>query len=164
PSRALRHGEFFGAAKAEIRTHSFVFAHMHATWEAGEIPRHSHDNAYFMFVLSGRYVTDASPTPCGPFHLIFHPPGTVHRDRFAARTGTFFTLSIDPRLTPIVLRAHSRPRLMRGDRALAAIREARLALHRYSACGDFTLEALGLELSGLAALLSDWPDSRVPLW
>jgi len=53
---------------------------------------------------------------------------------------------------------------MRGDRALAAICEARLALHRYSACGDFTLEALGLELSGLAALLSDWPDSHVPLW
>lgn len=164
PSRSLRHGEFFGAAKTEVHTHSFVFASMRATWEAGEIPLHAHDNAYFMFVLSGKYITDASPSTCGPLDLIFNPPGTVHRDRFASRAGNFFTISVDPKLTPIVLCAYPRPRLVRGDCALAAVHEARGVLHRYSASEDFTLEALGLELTGLAALLSDWPDSRAPQW
>jgi AraC family transcriptional regulator len=64
------------------------------------VGRHSHEEAHFVFVLDGLYVSSAAgaaAVSCGPT-LIFNPAGTTHRDRFEARTraveGHFLTLSV----------------------------------------------------------------------
>ncbi len=64
------------------------------------VERHAHEEAHFVLVLSGLYVSSAAGAPAlggGPL-LVFNPAGTTHRDRFEARgrrfEGRFLTLSV----------------------------------------------------------------------
>jgi AraC family transcriptional regulator len=64
------------------------------------VARHSHDEAHFVLVLDGLYVSTAcgAPPVSAGVQLIYNPPGTTHRDRFEARDrvvdGRFLTLSV----------------------------------------------------------------------
>ncbi len=64
------------------------------------IERHSHEDAHFVLVLDGQYVSSARGVPLSPSlpMLVYNPPGTTHRDHFASTrgvyTGAFFTLSL----------------------------------------------------------------------
>ncbi|MBV8518011.1 MAG: helix-turn-helix transcriptional regulator [Acidobacteria bacterium] len=63
-----------------------------------EIPLHTHRDAHFFLLLRGAYETSARGADgvCGPATLLFVPRWTTHRDRFTARGGSFFTMSIAP--------------------------------------------------------------------
>jgi AraC family transcriptional regulator len=68
------------------------FALTETAYDAGlQIPAHSHDFAYFCFVLRGdfneRYERQARL--CNSFSLIFHPPHETHSDEFYAPTKCF---------------------------------------------------------------------------
>lgn len=95
----LPFGRFFGRAAVEREVAGFRLAQFTPTLANREVVRHCHDEAHFVFVLRGRYETSADLPPDGsPPRIVYSPPGTSHRDCFAAGTelsrAAFATLSI----------------------------------------------------------------------
>lgn len=138
------------------------------------VERHSHDDAHFVLVLSGLYVSSAAGAPPlsnGP-ELIFNPAGTTHRDRFEARErrfeGRFLTLSVarvlaDSRLSGA--RLPDRPSAVGSPAALALATE--LAQECASAVGDASAmqESLAHALIATVAQTTDVIDtSDAPWW
>ena len=164
PPDVLRHGQFFGSASREARTDSFTFASMVPTWADGEVPLHSHENAYFMFVLSGVYITAASEELCPAPAAIYNPSGTTHRDRFHSRSGEFLTISVAKPVADEIERTLKRPTLLRDPRIFGTFSDACRELKRRDAMSELCMETLGLELAGRVGLLADLRDSRAPGW
>ena len=92
----LRHGEFFGSGDSRRRVDGFRLSRLRPTVPERELSRHTHDDAHFVMLLEGQYLTAASGghAECVPGTLIYNPPGTTHRDRFRSSDGEFFTLSL----------------------------------------------------------------------
>jgi AraC family transcriptional regulator len=63
---------------------------------AEEMPVHTHEDASFVFVLRGVYLSSAinAGAQCHGPALIFNPAGTRHRDRFQRLDGTFVGISV----------------------------------------------------------------------
>ncbi len=99
--RPLPFGRFFGRATGERELPGFRLAQFTPTLPNREVRPHRHDEAHFVFVLRGRYETSAEPVPDTALpRIVYSPPGTTHRDCFAAATdlsrAAFATLSISP--------------------------------------------------------------------
>ena len=99
PAPRLTFGRFFGRAAAEREVAGFRLAQFRPTLPNRQVEPHRHDEAHFVFVLRGRYETSAALPPDGsPPRIVYSPPGTLHRDCFAADTdlsqAAFATLSI----------------------------------------------------------------------
>jgi AraC family transcriptional regulator len=99
PRAVLPFGTFYG--RVDVRRHApgLEMAVLHADPHR-TVERHSHEEAHFVLVLSGLYVSTAVGAPAvasGPI-LVFNPAGTTHRDTFEARASTvegrFLTLSV----------------------------------------------------------------------
>jgi AraC family transcriptional regulator len=97
--RVLPYGQFFGRYQARLRVDGFELAVLNPD-STRTVERHTHEDAHFVLLLDGLYVSSATGAPSiasGPT-LVYNPPGTTHRDRFESRdgaiTGRFFTLSI----------------------------------------------------------------------
>ncbi|WP_312511528.1 AraC family transcriptional regulator [Massilia sp.] len=94
----LRPGEFYGVRQE--RTHGGVFelGLLQAQAPEHDVQLHLHQEAHFVLVLAGVYLSSArgapefAPAPA----LVYNAPGTVHRDRFLGGQGRFLTVSIDP--------------------------------------------------------------------
>ena len=97
---------------------------MVATWSAEELLRHSHENAFFCYIVRGVYLSAASEDPCGPSTVIFNPPGTTRRDRFRTRVGRFLTVSVSPDVSRRMHNASPMPVVLREPRASRILREA----------------------------------------
>lgn len=68
------------------------FQFSETAYDAGRrIAAHSHDFAYFCFVLRGHFDErcERRTRACRPLSLIFHPPHETHSDRFRSRTKCF---------------------------------------------------------------------------
>lgn len=87
-NRTLRHGEFFGRPERVISAGGFTVAFTRADPHL-IVERHTHENAHFIFLVSGAYVTTAHGAPplCVSPTLIYNPPGTTHADRFRPTDG-----------------------------------------------------------------------------
>jgi AraC family transcriptional regulator len=159
-------GSFFGETHRELRTPSFEYSEMVALVPDREVPEHTHDNAHFVFVVSGTYVTGARnrPGPCGAATLIFNPAGTTHRDRFHTDRGRFFTISVSPSVAAHVEARH--PEAVSFDAADVAMvaRKIHREFQQPGDCSSLLLEGLGLELAGRAAQWRSHPDRRAPRW
>lgn len=96
----FKSGEFYGDVDQGARGTIFDIRRLRATRSEDEVETHRHDDAHFVLVLSGVYISSAlhaplhSPSPT----LVFNPAGTVHRDRFVDGKGSFMTVSLDPSL------------------------------------------------------------------
>lgn len=93
-------GEFYGDAQHGAGGPLFDIQRLSATRSEDEVATHRHDDAHFVLVLSGVYISSALHAParaCSPT-LVFNPAGTTHRDRFVDGRGSFLTLSFDPAL------------------------------------------------------------------
>ena len=97
--KPLPFGSFIGERQEVVDLNGFSLAEFVDRPE-DNVPRHSHENAHFWFVLKGFYRTTAAGVSpiCGPPTVIFNPAGTTHRDRFHTRGGRFLTLSVAPAL------------------------------------------------------------------
>lgn len=92
----LEHGRFFGDYRHERRIGSLSLAELRPTVPEHEVQTHTHEDAHFLLLLEGRYLSSAQGMPaiCAQPALLLNPPGTTHRDCFRGLDGRFFTLSV----------------------------------------------------------------------
>jgi AraC family transcriptional regulator len=97
----LRPGHYLGARGIERSGGTFTAALRRATVPPEEVFEHRHEGAHIVLAIDGDYVSDACLTPvAGPMTLVYNPPATLHRDRFATTGGRFMSIDVAPCLTP----------------------------------------------------------------
>ncbi|MEO8619590.1 MAG: helix-turn-helix transcriptional regulator [bacterium] len=119
------------------------------------VARHSHEDAHFVLVLEGLYVSSAMGAPAisrGPM-LVFNPAGTTHRDRFEARMSTFegrfLTLSVSTDLMDASAkgrRAPERATALCGPDALDIAQRLAREVDGWTNVSPFVSESLALAL------------------
>jgi AraC family transcriptional regulator len=86
------HGEFFGTVRRKLDIAGVALSHRIA---AGDVDHHTHDDAHFVWVTGGDYVTTAQDASReGEPIFVYNPARTTHRDHFAGGRGSFFSISI----------------------------------------------------------------------
>jgi AraC family transcriptional regulator len=141
---------------------------MQATVPAEDVPEHEHDEAHVVLTLRGTYLSDASdmPTECGEPALVFNPPGTRHRDRFASTDGLFMVVSLPTeawrRYSPPASTARRAHRL--GVDALAVGLRLASSLGAGDTAARLDLEADIDALLQVAAQRTLPPIRRAPRW
>jgi AraC family transcriptional regulator len=95
-STLFRPGEFYGVPQFGSHSAGFDIHASAATGREDDVQVHTHQDAHFVLVVSGTYLSSARGAPgrARPPTLIFNPPGTTHRDRFAGGVGSFVTVSV----------------------------------------------------------------------
>ena len=94
---SLQSGQFYGevsqrsALPGLVLTETLYSPHLH-------IPPHSHENAYFCFILGGAYteVYGNKTRRCVPFTLAFHPPAELHSENFEDTEVRSFNVEVGP--------------------------------------------------------------------
>lgn len=91
-------GQFYGDVHHGASASVFDIRRLTATRSEDEVETHRHDDAHFVLVLSGVYISSAlhAPAQAPSPTLVFNPAGTTHRDRFLDGRGSFMTVSLDP--------------------------------------------------------------------
>jgi AraC family transcriptional regulator len=161
----LHHGEFFGVRDAARETRGYSLS-IKTAHEAISVERHTHEDAHFVLLLDGHYLSSAR----GAGHiyaepaLIYNPAGTTHRDTFPERSGRFLGISLaGERLAEIAAVGPTveEPERIWDPAALAlANRIARGILDEPS---DFALECQCLQLVSIL-VLSLRDERRPPRW
>jgi AraC family transcriptional regulator len=92
----FRPGQFYGVPQFGSHSGGFDIRASAATGCEDDVQVHTHQDAHFVLVVSGTYLSSArgAPEQARPPALIFNPPGTTHRDRFAGGVGSFVTASV----------------------------------------------------------------------
>ncbi|WP_457096697.1 AraC family transcriptional regulator [Lysobacter sp. P5_B9] len=92
----LGHGAFYGDYREQRLVGPLALAEMRPTVPEHDVQTHTHDDAHFLLLLEGKYLSTARGMPevCTTRALVLNPPGTTHRDCFRGLDGRFFTLSI----------------------------------------------------------------------
>ncbi len=162
----LGFGTFFGTARRDLRTPSFVFSEMSADFSREEVPRHTHVSAHFVLVVSGVYITAAQPNEglCGPSTLIFNPSGTTHADRFRSQCGRFLTISVSAEVSAEIERTIHSPVAFTSGKVAATVRKAYSEFQDLNHFSETVMEGLGLELAGRLGLARSHSDPRAPHW
>src|SRR5207253_2423306 len=112
--------------QTRVETPSFVFARMSGSVAAEDMPRHSHETAYFFFVLCGLYASEArgAAGPCGLMSVFFNPSGTTHRDHFIGTNGQFLAVNIPRELEREVASTIPVSKLLSDSRLVKTMRAA----------------------------------------
>jgi AraC family transcriptional regulator len=146
----LAPGQFFGSVRLTHSTASIDISHRIAEGAPEGVLTHTHEDAHFILVTGGAYVSAAGPCPAaGETVLVYNPPGTTHRDHFAQGYGSFFAVSIRPDAAAAALAELAAPD---GPLYLKASYQHGLAMKIAAACAleaeSLSLETLCLELLG----------------
>lgn len=130
------------------------------------LPAHYHEREYFCFVTDGRFEERAAGGAhrCTAGTLVFHPPGDVHADRFAAASECLnIELPVELGLARGELAAAFSRRDQRAGLVLATLgRRIGRELRRADAASGLALHGLVLELAAEWARLE--PATRRPAW
>ncbi len=138
--------DFWGSGPEGRQAGGFSFHVLNANAPEEEVRRHSHDEAHFVLVLAGGYMSSAGGAPLvsdTPV-LIYNPPGTTHQDRFHGGRGRFLAISGGTGSEAAAL-------CMRDP---YAYRLAHDIAHQIDAAPPFRLEACALQLHGIVLPLS----------
>ncbi len=155
---ALAHAQFFGSVDRRVEAPGLVLSLMSP--DAGrDVALHAHATAHFIVHLSGRYLSSAAGAPheCRGPAVVYNPPGTVHRDRYARQgsriAGRFLSVAVSAALWSHAMDDQSRgtdatlgddgARLARGARLV------RLVRGEFDDLAALEAESLVLELLGL---------------
>lgn len=161
-------GQFFGKVVGRYRASGVVLSELrHA--EGRAFPVHSHQLAYFCLLLSGGYSERIAGRvlPQQPMTMVFHPPGTDHKDEVGERGAHFFSVEVDERWTER-LWEEGRVRLdltvlSSGEPLWIASRLYR-ELKAGDACSSLAVEGLVLELLAATGRLARTDERRPPGW
>lgn len=141
---------------------------LEATVPPEGIHEHMHDEAQVILVTRGNYISSAKQMPgvsAGPV-IVFNPPGTIHRDRFAAVGGQFVSICLPASAWDAV--APGRPGACvahRMDiRAMATAYRLAAELARWDFASPLEHEAGCHALLGLAADLPRRDTTARPAW
>jgi AraC family transcriptional regulator len=164
--QGFRWAAFFGDAEREVRTASFEYAERVALVPDREVPVHTHENAHFVCVVRGTYVTGARNRTgtCGAGSVIYSPAGTTHRDRFRTERGRFFAISVAAPISSRIERVHPAPVFLDSLEIGSLIEQARREVQASTPFSDLILEGIGYELAGSVARWATHPDPRPPRW
>jgi AraC family transcriptional regulator len=103
----LAPGQFFGGARLSFSSHGIDVSHRIAVGAPEEVLTHTHEDAHFILVTGGDYVSAAGARPSAGQVLVYNPPGTTHRDHFESGRGSFLAISVQPRKAAALLAAVS---------------------------------------------------------
>jgi AraC family transcriptional regulator len=149
-TRRFAPGEFLGDVRLSCLGHGVSVSHRIAEGPPEAVPSHTHEDAHFILVTGGDYVTAAGGHPAEDRPvLIYNPPGTTHRDHFQRGRGSFFAISLSPDHFAVALGG-----TCVADTALylAAPAQHAIAMRIAGSCtqpaAGLLLEALSLELLG----------------
>ncbi|MDY0962790.1 AraC family transcriptional regulator [Massilia sp. CFBP9026] len=94
----FRPGQFYGVRHDRTQGGIFELGVLEANAPEHDVHLHLHEEAHFVLVLAGTYISSAhgAPSLAPAPALVYNPPGTVHRDRFLGGKGRFMTISIEP--------------------------------------------------------------------
>lgn len=152
----LAPGQFFGGVRLGRSVGGIEVSHRIAAGAPEQVLTHTHQDAHFILVTGGEYVSAAGrPLDTRPV-LIYNPPGTTHRDHFERGRGSFFAISLPPKYAAVALAGTSVPD---APRYLTAPVQHSLALRIAAACA---LEVATLSLDGLCMELLGSMDARRP--
>jgi AraC family transcriptional regulator len=158
------HGEFFGAIRRKHDISGVALAHRIA---AGEVTNHTHDDAHFVWVTGGDYVTTANDISHKDEPVfVYNPVGTAHRDHFAGGRGSFFSISISAeriRHWQEGARLPDAPVHVRGRSARGLARKLMLECWE-TPDSSLAVESLCLELIGSAGKNAEAITPAMPAW
>ena len=91
-----------GTSSLERECGDFRMPLRRATVPAEAVPEHSHETAHVILAIDENYLSDAAGASSwrGPSMLAYNPPGTVHRDRYAAHAGRFVSIDLPSGFEP----------------------------------------------------------------
>ncbi|HEX7829526.1 MAG TPA: AraC family transcriptional regulator [Thermoanaerobaculia bacterium] len=160
----LTAGRFFGYAREERESESFSFVERTPELREREVPLHTHDEAHFVYIVRGLYVTESfgAPEVCSTGALVFNPRGTTHRDRFRSDDGVFFTIGVAPAVASMLERPLPRASFFRAPHVVAAMGRAYREYRESDSLSTLALESLGLELAGCASKSGALDDAQAP--
>lgn len=167
-SPILPSGSFIGKLERTVEAEGFSFREVVDRSEE-EIPLHTHEEAHFIFVVQGAYITSARGVDplCSSPTLLFNPAGTTHRDRFQTRGGRFLAVSIGPeRLRRVQDQAGLADHAVGFSRGTIPWLASRLyeELRAMDGLSPLVMEGIALELLGHAARQQMRPGRRPPGW
>jgi AraC family transcriptional regulator len=89
-------GQFLGSYEKRRECFGISIAEMTPTVPERDVETHTHDDAHFLLLMDGLYLSSAHGMPdiCNETAIIMNPPGTRHRDCFRGTQGRFLTLSM----------------------------------------------------------------------
>jgi AraC family transcriptional regulator len=92
----FRQGQFLGSYQKRRESLGLSIAEMMPTVPEHDVETHTHDDAHFLLLIDGQYLSSAHGMPeiCNETAIIMNPPGTRHRDCFRGTQGRFLTLSM----------------------------------------------------------------------
>jgi len=160
----LSYGMFLGASEAHREIPGFSVSLLSPTLRAEDVPLHCHQNASFVLVLTGTYLSsaDGAGRISLPSTLFFNPAGTTHRDAFELAQGQFLAVSLSDQSCRIAAEGARLPTEATAFRAGEAVETAfRLARQcpqsESDSFGDLGRALLGavIEYGGSKALVRE---------
>lgn len=139
-----RRTDFWGRGPAAKMTQDFSFHLLSANAPEEEVQPHGHEEAHFVLVLGGAYLSSAAAAPivsATPV-VIYNPPGTEHQDRFLNGVGRFLAISGGDGLN------EGAARCLRDPYAIAVAREAAAG---FESASSLELDGRALQLAAIAA-------------
>lgn len=168
PALRMQPRRFFGEYRAERRIGDLALAELEPTVPEDEVRTHTHDDAHFLLLLEGNYLSEARgmPAVCSKRTLILNPPGTTHRDRFRGLEGRFFTLSMPASAWQAATATRDLPETALRMPAAALVRASLLRheLQAWDGASPLAVEAGFEELLDAAALARAESAVQAPAW
>ena len=161
----LMPGQFFGGERLVRSMGDIEISHRIAAGPPEAVITHTHQDAHFILVTGGDYVSAAGRPPARGPVLVYNPPGTTHRDHFDRGRGSFFAISLAPRYAALALSGTS---VADAPCYLEAPAQCALAMciatSFATAVAPSSIDALCMELLGsMARRMPPEPASR-PAW
>ena len=162
---SLPYGIYFGVNQIRHEVPGFSVSVLSPTLRAEDVPLHAHENASFVFVVLGAYLSSAdgaAPVSSVPM-LIFNPAGTTHRDSFLLPSGRFLAVSISDHSLRVALDWAALPAaataFATGDGVNTAFRLVQHCAAPMPA-SSLSIEAMCWELLSTLSGVNLWPDKH----
>ena len=139
-----------------------------ATIEPGlELPRHSHELAFFCLLVEGGYREDSGSrtSSYAPFTVAFHPPGEPHRSEMGVRGARVFNVEVPAGWLDAPVGGVARPVADRRGGQLTWLAARLFREYRDGLAGPpLAVEALVCEMLALAGGAARLRDRQRPVW
>ena len=146
--KIFTHDVFYGELQSRCSLNGITLSHRIAVGSPEEVKVHTHLEAHFVLVTSGRYISSAKAIPNRRATLIYNPPGTTHCDHFEQGKGSFFTISVTTARLAESGETELLPTAMHlsEERACGLARTLLMECGRWDACSPLKAESLYSEL------------------